>query len=86
LNTAVRAHKDTERRLALNTVNLDLSFLSGSEKNDGCGKMIDAGAYIKLIKMIRFPYMYLLNQKMYTNNVIVSTVKSTLRYFFLRKS
>jgi hypothetical protein len=30
--------------------------------------------------------MYLLDQKMYTKKVIVSSVKSTLHYFFLRKS
>jgi hypothetical protein len=32
--------------------------------------MIDVGAYIKLIKTIRFACMYLVNQKMYTNIVI----------------
>jgi hypothetical protein len=67
--------------------NLDSSFSSGVwKRNDGYGKTIDAGAYIKLIKRIRFPCMYLLNQKTYTNNVIASTVKSTSHYFFLRKS
>jgi hypothetical protein len=35
--------------------------------------------------MIRFAYMYLLNQKTYTSNVIASTLKSTLHYFFLTK-
>jgi hypothetical protein len=48
--------------------------------------MIHVGAYIKLIKTIRFAYMYLINQKTYTNNVIASSVKSTSQYFFLRKS
>jgi hypothetical protein len=31
-------------------------------------------------------YLYLLIKKTYTNNVIASTVKFTLHYFFLRKS
>jgi hypothetical protein len=44
--------------------NLDSSFLSGVWKiNNGYRKTINAGAYIKLIKTIRFAYMYLLNQK-----------------------
>jgi hypothetical protein len=51
--------------------NLDSSFSSGVwKRNDGSGKTIDAGAYIKLIKTIRFAYMYLLNQKTYTNNAL----------------
>jgi hypothetical protein len=67
--------------------NLYSSFLPGVwKRNDGSGKTVDAGAYIKLIKTIRFALMYLLDHKTYTNNVIASTVKSTLHYFFFRKS
>jgi hypothetical protein len=55
------------------------------KKNDGYGKMIDVGAYIKWIKTVTFAYMYLLNQKTYTNDII-STVKSNLHYLFLKKS
>jgi hypothetical protein len=47
--------------------------------------MIVAEAYVKLIKMVTFAYMYLLNKKMYTNDVI-STVNSNLHYLFLKKS
>jgi hypothetical protein len=56
------------------------------KRNDGSGKTVDAGAYIKLMKTITFACMCLLNQKTYTHNIIASTVKSTLHYFFLRKS
>jgi hypothetical protein len=61
-------------------------FIWGLKKKRWIWKTIDVGAYIKLKKTIRFSYMYLLNQKTYTSNVIASTVKSTLHYFFLRKS
>jgi hypothetical protein len=65
--------------------NLDSLFLSGVlKKNDGYGKTIDAGAYIKWIKTATFAYVYLLNQKTYTNDII-STVKSNLHYLFLKK-
>jgi hypothetical protein len=36
-------------------------------------------------KTITFAYLYLPNQKMYTNDII-STVKSNLHYLFLKKS
>jgi hypothetical protein len=49
--------------------NLDSSFPLGVlKKNDGYGKTIDAGAYIKWIKTVTFAYVYLLTQKMYTND------------------
>jgi hypothetical protein len=35
-------------------------------------------------RMVTFAYMYLLNQKTYTSDII-STVKSSLHYFFLEK-
>jgi hypothetical protein len=66
--------------------NLDSSFLSGSlKKNDGYEKTM-RGAYIEWIKTVTFAfaYVYLLNQKTYTNDII-STVKSNLHYLFLKK-
>jgi hypothetical protein len=46
---------------------------------------IDAEAYINWIKTVTFAYVYLLNQKAHTNDII-STVKSNLHYLFLKKS
>jgi hypothetical protein len=46
-------------------------------ENDRC--------YIKWIKSVKFAYVYLLNQKTYTNGII-STVKSNMHYLFLKKS
>jgi hypothetical protein len=65
--------------------NPDSSFSSRVlRKNDGYEKTIAAGAYTKRIKTVTFAYMYLLNQKTYTNDII-STVKSNLHYLFLKK-
>jgi hypothetical protein len=66
--------------------NLDSSFPLGDlKKNDGYGKTIDAGAYIKWIETVTFAHMYLLNQKTYTSDII-STVKISLHYLFLKRS
>jgi hypothetical protein len=69
--------------------NLDSQFLSGVLKNkrDGYGKMIDVGTYIKVIKTIIFAYVYILNQKTYTNDITrIYTVKSNWHYLFLKTS
>jgi hypothetical protein len=42
-------------------------------------------AYIKWIKTVTFAYVYLLNQKTYTNDII-STIKANLHSLFLKKS